>query len=53
MIDINDVKVAIASVSGLGNWMLELDTALHFLISLASLVYIVIKIHQLVKNKDK
>ena len=51
MIDLNDVKVALASASGLGNWMLRLDTVLHVLISLASLVYIIIKIHQLVQNK--
>ena len=54
MIDLNDIKVAIASASGLGNWMLEIDTALHVLISVASLVYIVLKIRQLIKNnKDE
>ena len=53
MIDLNDVKVAIASASGLGNWMLEIDTALHVLISVASLVYIVLKIKQLITKGKK
>lgn len=54
MIDLNDMKVGFASASGLGNWMLEIDTALHILISVASLVYIVLKIRQLIKNnKDE
>jgi hypothetical protein len=50
MFDFNDVKVAFASASGLGNWMLEIDTVLHVLISVASLVYIVLKIKQLITN---
>jgi hypothetical protein len=50
MFDFNDVKVAFASASGLGNWMLEIDTVLHVLISVASLVYIVLKIKQLIAN---
>ncbi len=51
IIDFNDVKVGFASVGGFGNWMLEIDTVLHILISVASLVYIILKIVQLVKNK--
>jgi len=43
MIDLNDVKTALASGAGLGNWMLEIDTILHVLISVASLVYIILK----------
>jgi hypothetical protein len=50
LIDFNDVKVGFASVGGLGNWMLEIDTVLHILISVASLVYIILKIVQLIKN---
>lgn len=53
LLDFNDVKVALASVSGLGNWALEIDTILKVLISLASLVYIVLKIRELLKNKTK
>jgi len=51
MIDFNDVKVGFASASGLGNWMLEIDTVLHILISVASLVYIILKIIELIRNK--
>jgi hypothetical protein len=53
MIDLNDVKVGFASVSGLGNWMLEIDTVLHILISVASLIYIILKIVQLIKSNKK
>ena len=53
MIDFNDVKVGFASASGLGNWMLEIDTVLHVLISVASLVYIILKITELVKKKNE
>jgi hypothetical protein len=52
MIDLNDVKTALASGVGLGNWMMELDTILHVLISLASLVYIILKIKQLINNNN-
>ena len=52
MIDFNDVKVGFASASGLGNWMLEIDTVLHICISVASLVYIILKIRQLIKNNN-
>ena len=51
LFDFNDVKVALASVSGLGNWALEIDMILKVLISLASLVYIVLKIRGLIKIK--
>ena len=51
MIDFNDVKVGFASVSGLGNWILEIDTVLLILISVASLVYIILKIIELIKKK--
>jgi len=50
MIDLNDVKTALASGAGLGNWMLEIDTILHVLISVASLVYIILKIRALIKK---
>lgn len=51
LLDLDDVKVAFASASGLGNWLLEIDTLLKVLISLASLVYIILKIKELIKNK--
>ena len=53
IIDFNDVKVGFASASGLGNWILEIDTDLHILISVASLVYIILKIIGLLKKKNE
>jgi hypothetical protein len=46
----DDLKVAIASVTGLGNWMVEIDLVLKVAISVASLIYISLKIKQLLKN---
>ena len=48
--NLNDLKVALASVTGLGNWMLEIDILLKVGISLATLVYIVLKIREQIKN---
>ena len=42
--NLDDIKVGFASVTGLGNWMLEIDIILKAGISLATLVYIVLKI---------
>ena len=39
-----------ASVTGLGNWMLEIDIILKAGISLATLVYIVMKIREQLKK---
>jgi hypothetical protein len=52
MIDFNDVKTMFAAGIGSGNWILEIDTVLHVLISVASLIYIILKIKQLI-TKDK
>lgn len=46
----DDLKVAIASATGLGNWMVEIDLVLKVAISVASLIYIGLKIKQLLKN---
>ena len=46
----DDLKVMIASVSGIGNWMVDIDLFLKVAISLASLIYIVLKIRKLIKN---
>ena len=46
----DDFKVMVASVSGLGNWMVDIDLLLKVAISLASLIYIVLKIRKLIKN---
>ena len=48
--NLDDLKVAIASVAGLGNWMVEIDLVLKVAISVASLIYIGLKIRQLLKN---
>jgi|TARA_R110000824_G_scaffold23739_5_gene84512 hypothetical protein len=46
----DDLKVGFASVTGLGNWMLEIDIILKAGISLATLVYIVMKIREQLKK---
>jgi hypothetical protein len=48
--NLDDLKVAIASITGLGNWMVEIDLVLKVAISVASLIYIGLKIRQLLKN---
>tara|TARA_R100001244_G_C5087534_1_gene115557 strand:- start:321 stop:506 length:186 start_codon:yes stop_codon:yes gene_type:complete len=54
MINLDDIKVAFASVGGLGHWwILEIDMILKVAISVASLVYIVLKCKGLIdKKKD-
>tara|TARA_R110002020_G_scaffold196572_2_gene397576 strand:+ start:982 stop:1134 length:153 start_codon:yes stop_codon:yes gene_type:complete len=47
---LDDIKVGFASVTGLGNWMLEIDIILKAGISLATLVYIVLKIKEQIKK---
>ena len=47
----DDLKVAFASVTGLGNWLVDIDLILKVGISLASLVYIILKIKQLLRKK--
>ena len=49
--NLDDLKVLAASVSGLGNWLLEIDILLKVSISLATLLYITIKIKQLLNTK--
>ncbi len=49
--NLDDLKVLAASVSGIGNWLLEIDILLKVSISLATLVYIVLKIRQLLGKK--
>jgi len=47
----DDFKVIFASATGLGNWLVDIDMILKVGISLASLLYIVIKIQQLLKKR--
>lgn len=50
--NLDDLKVAIASATGLGNWMVEIDLVLKVAISVASLIYIGLKIRKLLKSDD-
>ena len=47
---LDDVKVLFASVTGLGNWLVDIDLMLKIGISAASLVYIILKIRQLINR---
>ena len=49
--NLDDLKVLVASVSGIGNWLLEIDILLKVSISLATLLYITIKIKKLLNTK--
>ena len=51
--NVDDIKVAIASVTGLGNWLLDIDMVLKVGISVATLVYIILKIKELLANGGK
>tara|TARA_R100001015_G_C4621736_1_gene178995 strand:+ start:486 stop:692 length:207 start_codon:yes stop_codon:yes gene_type:complete len=51
--NLDDIKTGLASVIGLGNWMVEIDLMLKVSISTASLVYIILKIRALLKNGSK
>jgi hypothetical protein len=53
MIDATDIKVFLASITGLGNWLVDIDLILKVGISVASLVYIVLKIRELIANKRR
>jgi len=52
LFDFNDVKVLLASGTGLGNWLMEIDVILKVGISLASLVYIVLKCREILRGRD-
>ena len=53
-VTLDDMKVAFASVAGLGNWLVEMELVLQITISLASLFYIVLKIReQLARNRRR
>jgi hypothetical protein len=46
----DDFKVTIASVTGIGNWLLQIDVILKIGISAATLFYIVLKIKEQLKK---
>ena len=49
--NLDDLKVLVASASGLGNWLLEIDILLKVAISLATLLYIVLKVQELLRKR--
>ena len=48
----DNIKVAIASGAGIGNWALEIDVILKIAVSAATLFYIILKCREL-WNKQK
>ena len=46
----DDLKVGLASVTGIGNWLLQIDVILKIGISAVTLFYIVLKIRELLKK---
>tara|TARA_R100001463_G_scaffold8962_1_gene27032 strand:- start:1870 stop:2025 length:156 start_codon:yes stop_codon:yes gene_type:complete len=50
MIGFDDIKVALASGTGLSSWLLDIDVILKVAISVATLVYIIIKTMKLKNN---
>ena len=51
--NLDDLKVTIASAGGLGNWLVDMDILIKLLISLVSLVYITLKVKQLLDKPKK
>ena len=49
--NLDDLKVLVASVSGIGNWLLEIDILLKVAISLATLLYITLKVQELLRKR--
>jgi hypothetical protein len=49
----DDIKVTIASATGLGSWLVTMDNFLKVGISLLSLLYIGVKLKQLLEKKHK
>ena len=48
--NLDDLKVTIASLTGIGNWLLQIDVILKIGISAATLFYIVLKIKEQLKK---
>jgi hypothetical protein len=47
----DDIRVAIASATGLGTWLMDIDMVLKVGISIASLIYISLKIRELLRKE--
>jgi len=52
LFDFDTIKVFVASSVGLGNLLTEIDMILKVGISLASLVYIILKCREILRGKD-
>tara|TARA_Y100001963_G_scaffold153046_1_gene239002 strand:- start:930 stop:1085 length:156 start_codon:yes stop_codon:yes gene_type:complete len=51
MSPVDDIKVLASAGLGIGNWMLQIDILLKVAISVATLVYIILKIVHLLKKR--
>jgi hypothetical protein len=49
--NLDDLKVLVASASGIGNWLLEIDILLKVAISLVTLLYITLKVQELLRKR--
>ena len=49
--NLDDLKVLVASASGIGNWLLEIDILLKVAISLVTLLYITLKVRELLRKR--
>jgi len=49
--NLDDFKVIFASSTGLGTWLIDMDMLIKLMLSLASLLYVTLKIKQLLENK--
>lgn len=52
MINLDDLKVGGASIAGIGNWALQIDVILKIGISIATLIYIILKIKEQLNKQD-
>ena len=52
LFDFDTIKVFVASSVGLGNLLTEIDMILKIGISLASLVYIILKCREILRGRD-
>tara|TARA_R110000824_G_scaffold323219_2_gene510141 strand:+ start:1762 stop:1917 length:156 start_codon:yes stop_codon:yes gene_type:complete len=47
----DDLKVIFASSTGLGTWLIDMDMLIKIMLSLASLLYVILKIIQILENR--
>ena len=47
----DDLKVLAVSVAGLGNWIINIDLGLKIVLTVLSIVYVLLKIKQLLKKE--